>query len=206
MSHIRHLVFKSTFTPSIWIILIIPVVTVVVLIRSIVISPSASLIIPIILCSLALILLPFELGLLAGHLFRLFLGVFLLLQNALLLRVLDVLVRRQVPHRVVRHDPHIVHERVVHRPHYNGVDLGCFCEVDLVDGADLGDVCGVHLDEQIANYLALLAILFDLRKVCTIVVSHDVPKVDHAVLAGCDHAILSPIDMRIAYVPSRISP
>ena len=163
--NISLVLYKSTFSPGIWIILIISVATaaVVVLIRSTVVSsPSASLIIPIILCSLALLLLPLKFRLLSGHFFRLLLGIFLLFQYALLLGILNVLLRRQVLHRVVRHNSHIVHKRVIHRSHYNGIDLSSLCEVDLVDGADLGDLHGVHLDEQVADYLALLALLFDL--------------------------------------------
>ena len=164
--NISLVLYKSTFSPGIWIILIISVATaaaVVVLIRSTVVSsPSASLIIPIILCSLALLLLPLKFRLLSGHFFRLLLGIFLLFQYALLLGILNVLLRRQVLHRIVRHDSHIVHKRMIHRSHYNGIDLSSLCEVDLVDGADLRDLHGVHLDEQVADYLALLALLFDL--------------------------------------------
>ena len=110
-------------SPRVGIILISsPLVTSVVILSAI-----TATIIPILasLFSLPLLLNFFVLSLLSGKFLCLLLRLFFFLQDALILRILDILFGRQVLDRVVRHDPHIIDERVVHRTDNYGVNLRC---------------------------------------------------------------------------------
>lgn len=147
------------------------------------------LVMPVLLCCGGL-LLGLLLGLLTSDLLRALLRIFLLLGDPLILRVLHVLIRSQVLHCVVCHNTDIIDESVVCRPTYNGIDLGCFSEMNLVDRTNRGHLRRVHFDEEIAE-LSLMRLLLDLGEIFTVVTCQHVPEVNHSVFPRSDEPVLS---------------
>ena len=103
---------------------------------------------------------------------------------------------------VVRHDSRIVDERRFVQPDYHTIDLCIGGQVNVMNGANSGNLLRINSNEQVTRLR--LVHVFYFREVLPIVACHDVPEVDAAVFTRGEHAILSLVQFGVRPSPARI--
>ena len=103
---------------------------------------------------------------------------------------------------VVRHDARIVDERRFVQPNRDAVDLCIGGQVNIVNGANSGNLLRIDSNEQVTRLW--LVQVFYFREVLPIVACHDVPEVDAAVFTRGEHAVLSLAQIGLRPPPARI--